>query len=136
MAKRKRSQKYSARMGALSLALGDFILGQTPYPHPTYPKAGPALRRKTFGPGGKFNTQRPFGVPDVRSARATLKKKKLTKSQRNKILRAGLFWKVGPGKPHRMSKAIRIPYTYFDPVDKKVVKTALVVGYEGAGGGC
>jgi hypothetical protein len=132
MAKRKRSQTYLA----VGPALGNFILGETPYPNPSYPNAGPTLRKKTYGPGTKFNTKRPFGSPDVRSSRATLKNKKLTKSQKNKILRSGLFWKVGPGKPHRMSKVIRIPYTYFDPVDQKVVQTALVVGYEGAGGGC
>ncbi len=130
MAKRRRYQ-ISLAVGP---ALGNFILDQTPYPNPSYPNAG--ARKMTYGPGKKFNTARPFSSPDVRSPRATLKKKKLTKSQKNKILRAGLFWKVGPGKPHRMSKVIRIPYTYFDPIDQKVVQTALVVGYEGAGGGC
>ena len=37
-----------------------------------------------------------------------------------------------------MSKVIRIPYTYtyYDGGVKKTGQTALVIGYEGAGGGC
>ena len=134
MAKRKRPSRYKTPRGStLSLRLGDFILGATPYPDPKYPNPGGA-RVKTYGPGTKFNTNRPFESPDVRAARATRNKKKLTKSQKSKILRSGLFWKIG-GVKRRMSKAIRIPYTYFDPLAQKYVKTALVVGYEGAGGG-
>jgi len=136
MAKRKRLSGYpdSGRREAPSLRLGDFILGETPYPSPKYPSPT-AAEVKTYGPGMNFNTDRPFDFPDVRSPKAARNKKKLTKPEKTKILRAGLFWKIG-GVERRMSKAIRIPYTYFDHVAQKYAKTALVIGYEGAGGGC
>jgi hypothetical protein len=144
MAKRKRATKFgygpnpSPAIAVLSLGLGGFILGQTPYPSPNYPKprkSGKPFRVQTFGPGMKYDTDRPYESPDVRLKNATFKGNLLTKAKKNDILRKGLFWKVG-GATRRMSKAIRIPYTYFDPKNKKMTQTALIIGYEGAGGGC
>jgi len=37
---------------------------------------------------------------------------------------------------HRMSKVIRIPYRYHDPVLKKDAMAALIIAWEGGGGGC
>ena len=144
MAKRKRSTKFgysadsSPTLVALSLDLGGFILGQTPYPSPNYPKprkSGKPFRVQTYGPGVKYDTDRPYESPDVRLPKATFRKKLLTDVQRKAILRKGLFWKLG-GTTRRMSKVIRIPYTYVDPINGKISQTALVIGYEGAGGGC
>jgi hypothetical protein len=152
MAKRKHSTKYTlyppgitinkakrAALGALVLELGSYILAQTPYPSPEYPKAGSNPDKpfpgQTYGPGVKYNTGKPFESPDVRLKNATFKNKLLTKAEKNAILRKGLFWKIG-GRPHRMSKVIRIPYTYKDPINGKRAQTALIIGYEGAGGGC
>ena len=91
---------------------------------------------QTYGPGVKYNTGKPFESPDVRLKNATRNGKLLTKAEKNDILRKGLFWKIG-GRPHRMSKVIRIPYTYKDPITGKPGRqTALIIGYEGAGGGC
>jgi len=52
-----------------------------------------------------------------------------------RILDAGLHWKIGAGT-HRMSKVIRIPYRYHDPVLKKDAMAALIIAWEGGGGGC
>jgi hypothetical protein len=83
----------------------------------------------------KYNAGGPFESPDVRLKNATFKGKLLTKAEKNDILRKGLFWKIGRAK-RRMSKVIRIPYTYEDPKNGKRAQTALIIGYEGAGGGC
>ena len=148
MAKRKRGSKYAlylpgikkVDLDALILDLGSYILAQTPYPSPKYPEPGPnpdkPFRVQTYGPGVKYNTGKPFESPDVRLKNATRNGKLLTKAEKNDILRKGLFWKIG-GRPHRMSKVIRIPYTYKDPINGKPGRqTALIIGYEGAGGGC
>ena len=148
MAKRKRGSKYAlyplnipkATLDALILDLGSDILAQTPYPSPKYPKAGPnpdkPFRVQTYGPGVKYNTEKPYESPDVRLKNATFNGKLLSAAQKKTILRKGLFWKIG-GRPHRMSKVIRIPYTYKDPINGKPGRqTALIIGYEGAGGGC
>ena len=152
MAKRKRGSKYAAlyplnidkkrreALDALILDLGSYILAQTPYPSPKYPTPGPNPEKpfsvQTYGPGVKYNTGKPFESPDVRLKNATRNGKVLTKAEKNDILRKGLFWKVG-GSTRRMSKVIRIPYTYKDPINGKPGRpTALIIGYEGAGGGC
>jgi len=142
MAKRRFTTKYAIQyattnpvIAALSVELGSYILGQTPYPSPNYPKPDKAFRVEKYGPGVKYSTKRPYESPDVRLPKATFRKKLLTDAQRKAILRKGLFWKVGR-TTRRMSKVIRIPYTYVDPINGEISQTALVIGYEGAGGGC
>ncbi len=116
-------------LGPFAAQLGTLILRETPYPGPKYRGTFPG--KKMFGPGKPFDTRRPFKFADV-----TWKKANLPKARVKRILARGFYWNVGPGKTHRMSKVIRIPYTYFDPKKGKNVNTALVIGYEGAGGGC
>jgi len=148
MAKRKRATKYTlyaglnkagrAALGVLTRDLGSYILEQTPYPSPNYPKPGPnpakPFRVQTYGPGVKYHAGHAYESPDVRLKNATFKGKLLSAAQKKTILRKGLFWKIG-GRAHRMSKVIRIPYTYVDPKNGKTSQTALIIGYEGAGGG-
>jgi hypothetical protein len=119
----------------LSGLFGSLILQEVPYPFPSYPNANRPLPKKIYGPGSRFHARHAFKVPNVKSKKAKEVDKTLTTAKANKIVRAGLFWDIG-GAKRRMSKAIRIPYTYYDPVDKKNVKTAIVIGYEGSGGGC
>jgi hypothetical protein len=144
MAKRRFTTRYAVKyaaknpvIAALSVELGSYILGQTPYPDPKYPNPGQAFRAETYGPGVEYSTEHPYESPDVRSKKATFKGKLLTDAKRKTILRKGLFWKIG-GRNLRMSKVIRIPYTYtyYEEGVKKTGETALVIGYEGAGGGC
>ena len=126
---KSRKAKGRRAKGSPAVKLGDFILGETPYPNPVPLKLSRAAGLKLYGPGRRFTTAHPFKIADVRSKKAGLPKARV-----RKILRAGLFWKIG-GATRRMSKAARIPYSYYDPGSKKYVKAALVIGWEGAGGG-
>ena len=71
------------------------------------------------GPGKHRDQTNPFTVVDVTGDRERFME--------------GLFWHFG-GRPRRMSKAIRIEYTYKGDDDKEY-KPHLLIGYEGAGGG-
>jgi hypothetical protein len=46
----------------------------------------------------------------------------------------GLFWSLGGDRAYRMSKAIRIEYDYAYP-DGTTKTYAIVIGFEGGGGG-
>lgn len=115
--------------GGASLKLGNFIFQETPYPNPRYPKIGRGTGMTVYGPGRRFTAAKPFKIADVRS-----KKSGLPRAVANRILRAGLTLRLGSTN-HRLSKVIRIPYVYADPLLKKTVKAALVICWEGAGGG-
>ena len=101
--------------------LGDFIFDENPYPRPAYPRAYTRNKRiKRFGVGKSFHKGRVFGKVNV--------------SDNPKLYLKGLFWSL-TGKNVRVSKAIRIPYTYFDPKKRTSTRGALLIGYEGGGGG-
>ena len=70
-------------------------------------------------PGKHRDQTNPFTVVDVTGDRERFME--------------GLFWHFG-GKTRRMSKAIRIEYTY-KGADDKEYKQHLLIGDEGAGGG-
>jgi hypothetical protein len=98
--------------------LGDFIFDENPYPQPRYPRNYKGKAIKRYGPGKSFRGTKKFGkISTVNDPALYLK---------------GLFWNVG-GTNVRVSKAIRIPYSYKQ--GKKTIKSALLIGYEGAGGG-
>jgi len=127
--KRRSNARSRKAKGDPAVKLGDFIIGQTPYPNPVPLTISRAAGLTLHGPGRLFTTAHPFKIPDVRSKKAGLPEARV-----RKILRAGLFWKIG-ASTRRMSKAARIPYRYYDPISKQHVKAALVIGWEGAGGG-
>lgn len=131
---RRKNGKAPKPHGTLSARLGDLILQQTPYPNPDPLKISRAAGLKMYGPGRRFTAAKAYTIPDVRSKKARLKNAPLPKALVKKILRSGPKWDVG-GVLRRMSKVMRIPYNYKDPVDKKKAKAALVIGWEGAGGG-
>ena len=102
--------------------LGAFIVGENPYP---WKMALPDLTAlpnpqgvERDGIGQNYNATTPYGKTDVYDDKA-------------KVMQ-GLFWYFD-GKPHRMSKAVRIEYTY--TVNGEQFKDYLLIGYEGAGGG-
>lgn len=99
--------------------LGDFIFDENPYPKPRYPRTYKSKQIKRFGVGKSFNSRRKFRRVVVSDPKEYLK---------------GLFWNVG-GTNVRVSKAVRIPYSYFDPKRRKSIRGALLIGYEGGGGG-
>lgn len=130
MAYGPRRRKGRRAQGTSSARLGDFIFSQTPYPNPSALKLA---RAQVYGPGRRFTAARPFKIADVRSKKARTVGH-LSAARAAAILRQGLKWKIGNGK-YRMSKVVRIPYPYYDPVLKKTSPAALVIGWEGAGGG-
>ncbi|HEV8440857.1 MAG TPA: hypothetical protein VGT40_22440 [Methylomirabilota bacterium] len=124
--------KKSKGNAAAYARLGDFIFDENPYSdevkYPANLKKAKGVQR--FGPGAKRGADKPFTIRDVRKVKGL-----------GHIFKKGLFWKVG-SRTLRMSKAVRIPYTYVfkkhgqkGEVVKEVVNGYLVVGYEGAGGG-
>ena len=130
--------------------LGRFILAQTPYPKPIAPSPSKAAGMKKYGPGKEFTTAHPYLVADVRpkltkanplklSAKAPKKSqdkfRRLTPAGARRILKEGFYWKIG-GVKRRMSKVIRIPYRYTDPLFNQKTTAALIIAWEGAGGGC
>jgi hypothetical protein len=118
-----------------SLKLGRFIFDETPYPNPQYPKIGRGPGVKIYGPGKRFVVANGgFKIADVRK-RKSQEVGHLSKAKVKKVLREGLYWKIGR-KTERMSKVIRIPYRYHDPVLNTMAKAALVIAWEGGGGGC
>jgi len=118
MARKRRSGRSLAYS-----KLGDFIFDQNPYGTDLrYPQNYKKARIAKYGLGKRFDADRPFGVLDVR------KDPKL-----RRLYRKGLFWPLN-GAKRRVSKALRIPYTFKDPAGK-LHRGALLIGYEGAGGG-
>ena len=120
---------YKAQGGKLpanAASLGEFIHQQNPYPwQMELPVDLESLRRTTRtwkrrGPGKHRDQTNPFTVVDVTGDRERFME--------------GLFWHFG-GKPRRMSKAIRIEYTYKGDDDKEYTEKHLLIGYQGAGGG-
>lgn len=104
--------------------LGDFIFDQNPYaaeveivdvehPNNSNPK-DPDVAMD--GPGAKFHSKKPFKVPTSKTGAEFME---------------GLFWYF-KGAPRRVSKAIRIKYTY--KLRGKKVTEHLLIGYEGSGG--
>jgi len=123
-----RPMSYNTQDGKLSAdaarLLGEFIHQQNPYPwqmelplNLESPSSYEDVERE--GPGKHRDQRNPFTVVDVTGDRERFME--------------GLFWYFG-GKPRRMSKAIRIEYTYKGDGDKEY-KQHLLIGYEGAGGG-
>jgi hypothetical protein len=103
--------------------LGEFIHQQNPYPWQMdlpldleRPVNDEDVEKE--GPGKHRDQGNPFTVIDVTGDRERFME--------------GLFWYFG-GKPRRMSKAVRIEYTY--KVGDQEYKQHLLIGYEGAGGG-
>lgn len=103
--------------------LGEFIHQQNPYPWQM--ELPVELERPSNyedvekeGPGKHRDQTTPFTVVDVTGDRERFME--------------GLFWYFG-GKARRMSKAIRIEYTYRS--GDQEYKQHLLIGYEGAGGG-
>ena len=118
---------YKAQDGKLSAdaarLLGEFIHQQNPYPWQMelpmdLERPSNAEDVEKEGPGKHRDQANAFTVVDVTGDRERFME--------------GLFWYFG-GKPRRMSKAIRIEYTY--TADNKEYKQHLLIGYEGAGGG-
>jgi len=105
------------------LRLGEFIHTQNPYPWQMelpVDLAAPANPEdvEKDGIGRNRDAGHPFEVPDVWG-------------DRDRIMQ-GLFWYFD-GKPRRVSKAVRIEYTY--TFEGKEYTEHLLIGFEGAGGG-
>jgi Dyp-type peroxidase family len=122
----ERPMSYKAQGGKLpanAAQLGEFIHQQNPYPWqmelPNLDSPSNYEDVEKEGPGKHRDQTNPFTVVDVTGDRERFME--------------GLFWHFG-GKPRRMSKAIRIEYTYKGDDDKEY-KQHLLIGYEGAGGG-
>jgi Dyp-type peroxidase family len=103
--------------------LGAFIRHENPYRwEMQFPKDFQAAETQgdveKDGIGRNRDADHPFEVPDVWDDRA-------------KVMQ-GLFWYFD-GKPRRVSKAVRVVYTY--TVNGQEYKEHLLIGYEGAGGG-
>jgi len=122
-----RPMSYKAQDAKLSAdaarLLGEFIHQQNPYPWQMelpmdLERPSNAEDVEKEGPGKHRDQANAFTVVDVTGDRERFME--------------GLFWYFG-GKPRRMSKAIRIEYTY--TADNKEYKQHLLIGYEGAGGG-
>jgi len=96
-------------------ALGELMHGENPYPWDMEIRFEEMVKD---GPGRETDARRKFRVTDVYQDRA-------------KILDAN-FWYF-KGKPSRVSKTIRIPYTYV--VNGESYTQYLLIGYEGHGGG-
>jgi Dyp-type peroxidase family len=104
--------------------LGQFIANENPYPWPlalpeNFDDAGsPHVYRAGLG---KLNSQEmPFRVVQL--------------PQDDPRYAQGLFWSLGGDRAYRMSKAIRIEYDYAYP-DGTTKTYAIVIGFEGGGGG-
>jgi hypothetical protein len=104
--------------------LGQFIANENPYPWPLalpehFDQAGsPHVYRAGLG---KFNDQQtPFRVVQI--------------PPDDPRYLQGLFWSLGGDRTYRMSKAIRIEYDYALP-DGTTKTHAIMIGYEGGGGG-
>jgi len=135
--KQRKGKRVTVRKPAAgpSQKLGQFIFDETPYPNPRYPKIGRGPGVQIYGPGKRFVAAKGgFKIADVRK-RKSQEVGHLSKAKVKKVLREGLYWKIGR-KTERMSKVIRIPYRYYDPVLQTIAKAALVIAWEGAGGGC
>ena len=101
--------------------LGQFIFNENPYPWamnlPNLATQNPQGVERD-GIGQNFNAVQPYGTTDVYPDKA-------------KVMQ-GLFWYFD-GNPHRVSKAVRVAYTYV--VNGEQFTDYLLIGYEGAGGG-
>ena len=116
-----------ASMGTLpddGSRLGQFICKENPYPWPiTLPpdfdqSGSPHVHKAGLG---KHNDQQtPFRVVDLPA--------------NDPRYLQGLFWSLGGDRAYRVSKAMRIEYDYTYP-DGTTKTHAIVIGYEGGGGG-
>lgn len=111
--------------------LGYLIFDENPYPKPMYPRSYDPKNLQIYGPGKTYDADDPFTFVNLTSAHA---KRMLGRVKAAKLYKEGLTFMVGKTK-RRMSKVIRIPYTHYDPDKKKQVPGAVVIAYEGAGGG-
>jgi Dyp-type peroxidase family len=101
--------------------LGTFIYEENPYSSQTEQLTRELLEERAMRDGlTRDNTaEDPTGI---------------TVRQMNKALNEEcLFWDFA-GEPHRVTKAIRIPYTYLRASDGVRVSTAILIGFEGPGG--
>jgi hypothetical protein len=97
--------------------LGEFIYEQNPYGLNRLPTDLDSPRVKTDGPAKSKKANNPLTAQETAAIQ-----KKPSKS---------LWWYFN-GKPCRVNKAIRIPYTY--KVGGRTVTEHLLIGYEGTGG--
>jgi hypothetical protein len=104
--------------------LGTFILEENPYPWPIQlppdfdVEGSPHVEK--LGLGAPARQNHPFKEPDL--------------DPKDPRYGQGFFWDLGGVEPSRMSKAIRISYEYALP-NGKTKTYAIVIGYEGGGGG-
>lgn len=125
------AKKRSKGDNAKYFKLGDFIFDQNPYPKPVYPGSYKSKGIKAYGPGKGFGADHPYEHTDLRLRAA---KRAVGAARASRILKEGVKLRIG-NVERRMSKVIRIPYRHYDPDRKKRVSGALVICYEGAGGG-
>ena len=95
--------------------LGEFIFDQNPYAWPVTLDAGKVKATK-HGVGAQATQAKPFKKADLECG--------------DERYMEGLFWALGGRVTHRMAKAVRIEYEC--PSGETY---ALVIGYEGGGGG-